>query len=84
MLAVRHADTCVQHIQRLWCLMRLAIGAGTHETREDVLAMLEQIAEHLEACVCDDAVLLTTALRHHEQQSWPFPARDPLAPLQRH
>ncbi|MCP3712543.1 hypothetical protein M3I54_37465 [Paraburkholderia sp. CNPSo 3274] len=84
MLAVSHADTRLQDIQRLRCLMRLAIRPGPNETREDVLAMLEQIAERLEARARDDAALLTTALRHHEQRSWPFPARDPLAPLRRH
>jgi hypothetical protein len=61
--------------------VRLAIRPGPNETREDVLAMLEQIAERFEARARDDTVLLATALRHHEQQSWPFPARDPLAPV---
>lgn len=80
MLAVSHADARLQDIQRLRCLMRLAARPDAHETRLEMLAMLEQIAERLEAHARDDATLLTSALRQHESQNWPFPARDPLDP----
>lgn len=84
MLAASHADARLTDIQRLRCLMLLAARPDANETRIEMLAMLEQIAERLEANARDDATFLATALRHHEQQNWPFPERDPLAPPVRH
>lgn len=64
--------------------MRLAARPDANETRGDMLAMRGQVAGRLEAHARDDATLLITALRDHEQQIWPFPPLDPLAPPVRH
>ncbi|MGF6640815.1 hypothetical protein OKW39_008032 [Paraburkholderia sp. MM6662-R1] len=39
-----------------------------NETREEMLAMIERIADLLEARARGDATLLSTTLRYHEQQ----------------
>jgi hypothetical protein len=84
MLAASHADARLTDIKRLRCLVCLAARPDANEMRVEVLTMLEQVVERLEAHARDDATLPLTALRDHEQQSWPFPALDPLAPPVRH
>ncbi|WP_322062442.1 hypothetical protein [Paraburkholderia sp. J63] len=84
MLAVSHADARLQDIQRLRCLMRLAARPDSREKQEEVLPLLEQIAERLEAHARDAAALLANALGHHGQQGGPLPARDLLTPPVRH
>ncbi|WP_035534971.1 hypothetical protein [Paraburkholderia sacchari] len=84
MQAVSHADARLQDIQRLRFLMRLAARPDSREKQEDVLPLLEQIAERLEAHARDDAALLANALRHHGQRGWPLPTRHPFALPMRH
>ncbi|WP_321921263.1 hypothetical protein [Paraburkholderia guartelaensis] len=84
MLAVSHAESQLSDVRRLRALLRLATGPRAKEARQDALIMLERIAGQLESRVRDDAALITTALRNHGQQDWPFALRDPLAPPVRH